>query len=179
MTPEEKIAEIKKKYGGRVRIAMTRAAKKIGQAIVDTIIIRTRLEGQGTNGKLAKLSPSYIKQRKGELSFFTKNKIVVPYAPKKEPRLHPDTSPETSNLTATGQLLDALKFTSGGTKVKVFIKKTKRKKEFNGSKSGLTNDEVRAYVEKDREFLKLSPEEKEDVTRLAIDLIEEELRSLS
>ena len=162
MTPEEKILEIKRKYGGRLKIALNKAAKIMGQSIVDVILIRTRIEGQGTNGKLDRLEPSTKKYRKR-------------YAD----NLHPDTSPNTSNLTATGQLLDAIKFTSGNGKVKVFIKNTKRKKDLGGYKSKLTNDEVRAEVEKSREFLKLSESEKEDATKLAANIIEEELRNLS
>ncbi|MCS6281447.1 MAG: hypothetical protein HUM72_12515 [Dolichospermum sp.] len=163
MTPEEKIRQIKNRYSGKIKIIQQKVALKLAQGLVDYIKLRTREEGEGTSGKLDPLSKKYIEQRI-----------------KKSNRLHPDTSPSKSNLTATGQMLDALRGRAGGGKVTIDIKPTTRRKELNGKKSGLTNNEVRQYVEDaGREFLKLSPDEKKDVIDLATQLINEELASLS
>jgi len=184
MTPEQKLNQLKNKYAGKLKIIQQKVALKLAQGLVEYIKLKTREEGEGTNGKLKPLSESYKKQRAGELAFFTigkgDNRKVVSYKPDKKPDLHPDTSPEKSNLTATGQLLDALRGRAGGGKVTIDIKPTKRKKELNGKRSGLTNNEVRQYVEDaGREFLKLSPDEKKDVIDLATQLINEELARLS
>lgn len=163
MTPEEKIRQIKNKYSGKLRIIQQKVALQLAKSLVDYIKLRTREEGDGTNGSLKSLSVKYIEQRT-----------------KKSNRLHPDTSPEKSNLTATGQMLDALRGRAGGGKVTIDIKPTSRKKELNGKKSGLNNNQVRQYVEDaGREFLKLSPQEKQEVIDLATQLINDELASLS
>jgi hypothetical protein len=184
MTPEEKIRQIKNRYSGKLKIIQQKVALKLAQGLVEYIKLRTREEGEGTNGPLKPLSESYKKQRSGELAFFTIGKgdgrKVVSYKPNKKPNLHPDTEPGKSNLTATGQMLDALRGRAGGGKVTIDIKPTTRRKELNGKRSGLTNNEVRQYVEDaGREFLKLSPDEKKDVIDLATQLINEELASLS
>lgn len=181
MTPDEKIKKFRENASGRIRIAQQKAAIELAVYIVDVLKLRTRIEGDGTNGKLKPLSDSYIQQRKGDLSFFTtkKNKKKVPYTPKKSPKLHPDTSPETSNITQTGQLLDALRGRAGGGKVTIDIKKTKRKPDMYGKKTNLTNEDVRKYVEEaGREFLKLSPDEKQEVIDLTTKIIMEQLKDL-
>jgi hypothetical protein len=161
MTPEEKLRQIRNKYSGRIRIIEQKVAREIAARIVDFIKLRTREEGDGTSGPLKRLSPGYIKSRA------------------KSENLSQDTTPGTSNLTATGQLLDALRGRAGGGKVTVDIKPTRRKAELNGKRSGLTNEQVRKYVEEDREFLKLSPQEKQDVIDLATQLIKDQLAALS
>lgn len=163
MTPDEKIRQIKNKYSGKLKIIQQKVALKLAKDLVEYIKLRTREEGDGTNGKLDPLSKKYIDQRI-----------------KKSNRLHPDTTPSKSNLTATGQMLDALRGRAAGGKVTVDIKPTTRRKELNGKRSGLNNNQVRQYVEDaGREFLKLSPEEKQEVIDLATQLISEELAGLS
>ena len=163
MTPEEKIRQIKNKYSGKLRIIQQKVAVQLAQSLVDYIKLRTREQGEGTDGPLASLSGKYIEQRR-----------------KKSDRLHPDTDPDKSNLTATGQMLDALRGRAGGGKVTIDIKPTTRRKELSGKKSGLNNNQVRQYVENaGREFLKLSPQEKQEVIDLATQLINEELAALS
>jgi hypothetical protein len=184
MTPEEKIRQFKAKYSGRLRIIQQKVALKLAQNLVDYIKLRTREEGDGTDGPLKPLSESYKKQRAGELAFFTIGKgdgrKIVSYKPNKKPELHPDTDPSKSNLTATGQMLDALRGRAGGGKVTIDIKPTNRRKELSGKRSGLNNNQVRQYVEDaGREFLKLSPDEKQEVIDLATQLINEELARLS
>lgn len=183
MTPDEKIKKFREKANGRIKIAQQKAAMELAVYIVDVLKLRTRIEGEGTNGKLKPLADSYIKQRRGELSFFTIGKgdgrTKVTYEPSKSPKLHPDTSPDTSNLTQTGQLLDALRGRAGGGKVTIDIKKTKRKPDMYGNKSDLTNEDVRKFVEEaGREFLKLSPDEKKEVIDLTTKIITEQLKDL-
>jgi hypothetical protein len=163
MTPEQKLNQLKNKYAGKLRIIQQKVALKIAQGLVEYIKIRTQQEGEGTDGTLDRLSEKYIKHRT-----------------KYESRLSPDTDPGRSNLTATGQMLNALRGRAGGGKVTIDIKPTTRRKELGGKKSGLNNNQVRQYVEDaGREFLKLSPDEKKDVIDLATQLINEELARLS
>jgi hypothetical protein len=163
MTPEEKIRQIKNKYSGKLRIIQQKVALQLAKSLVDYIKLRTREQGEGTSGTLKSLSKKYVEQRA-----------------KQSDRLHPDTSPSNSNLTATGQMLDAIRGRAGGGKVTIDIKPTNRRKELNGKRSGLNNNQVRQYVEDaGREFLKLSPQEKQEVIDLATQLINDELADLS
>lgn len=162
MSADLKIKSIRNKYAGRIRIALQKTARQLAQNIVDLIKLRTRVEGEGTNGKLKPLSKGYVKSRN-----------------RYRDNLSPETSPGESNLTATGQMIDALRGRAGAGKVTVDIKPTKRKSELSGGKSKLDNNQVRAFVEKDREFLKLSDDEKREVIELARQIIEDELRDLS
>lgn len=162
MSAENTIANIKKKYSGRIRIALQQVARELIDPIIDIIKIRTQIEGQGTNGDLDALKPSYIKQR----ARYAEN-------------LSPETSPGKSNLTATGQMINAISGKAGGGKVTVSVNKKRRRGELSGSRSKLTNDQVRAYVEENgREFLKLSEQEKREVIDLATQLINERLSRL-
>lgn len=161
MSASSTIEALKRKYQVRIKIAQREAAKELAQIIVDFIKLRTQEEGDGTKGKLKGLDEKYIEQRR------------------KSKRLSSNTSPEKSNATATGQMIDALKGSSSGTKAKVVVKDSSRRKELNGGKSGLTNNEVRKYFEDNgREFLKLSPDEKKDMVDVATKLIKERLRDL-
>jgi hypothetical protein len=162
MTPDEKLASIKARYSGRIKIILQQVARDLVDPIIDLIKIRTQIEGEGTKGSLSPLSSSYIKQRER-------------YAD----NLSSETSPKKSNLTATGQLIDALTGKAGGGKVVVTINKKRRKPDVSGSRSGLTNDQVRKYAEENgREFLKLSEAEKKEVTEIATQLINEKLSKL-
>lgn len=180
MSASSKIGAIKRKYQVKIKIAQREAAKDIAQVIVDFIKLRTQEEGQGTKGALKPLSESYIEQRKGNLAFFTTpDGRKVPYTPKKKPKLSSKTSPEKSNATATGQMIDALKGFSKGNIATVIVKDSTRRKELIGGKSGLTNDEVREFYEANgREFLKLSESEKSDLVDEATRLIKARLKDL-
>jgi hypothetical protein len=57
----------------------------------------------GNKSDLAPLSPGYIKQRE------------------RDARLHPETSPETSNLTRTGEMLDSLKYRIRDGKLEIYV----------------------------------------------------------
>jgi len=180
MEPSEKIKSIKIKYRIAQREAVKKAAEELAQIIPEIIRLRTRQEGQGTNGQLKELSESYIKQRAGEIAFYTigkgSDRKVIPYKPSSAPDLHPDTTPSKSNLTATGQLLDSITGKRAGDRVNISLK-GKRKKELSGAKSKLTNDEVGKYVrENGREFLKLSVDEKQEAIDLATQIILEQIK---
>jgi hypothetical protein len=158
----KKLDLLNKKLQIRVKLAQAKAAKALAQAIPEVIKLRTRQEGEGVNGTLKSLKDSSIKNRKRYRS-----------------DLHPDTTPETSNLTGTGQLLDAIQGKSAGSKVTVDIKKGKRKGELYGGRSTSTNKEVRKYVEDaGREFLQLSKDERQEAEDLAKEIILEEIRSV-
>lgn len=161
MSAEKSLSALKRKLQVRVKIVQREAAKELAQIIVDFIRLRTQEEGYGTNGALDELDEKYIEQRR------------------KSKRLSSKTTPEKSNATATGQMIDALKGSSSGSTAKVVIKDSGRRKELNGGKSGLTNNEVRKFFEDNgREFLKLSPEEKSDMVDIATKLIKERLKDL-
>lgn len=164
MKPEDKLAQIKKKYAGRIRIALQKAAREIAEPIMELIRFRTRQLGENANNEKLKIKQSTEKYRER-------------YAD----NLHPDTSPGTANLTGTGQMIDALRARAGGGKVTIDIKNTKRRRELSGGKSKLNNNEVRKFVEMNpsNEFLKLSEAEKKEVIELASEIINKELRGLS
>lgn len=180
----ERLKLIKARLQVKLRAAQRKAAQELAKAIPEVIKIRTRLEEQDRNNKnLKPLSQSYKDFRAGKVAFFTKgsgpDRRVVPYKPSSAPDLHPDTSPETSNLTATGQMLDAIAGKSSGTKVTVEVKNNRRRRELNGSRSKLTNKEVQRYVEADgREFLELSQVERKEAEQLVVDIIKEELSDI-
>jgi hypothetical protein len=161
MSAKASIEKIKRKTAVATRIATREAAKEIIQVVIDVIKIRARLEGEGGKGKFKKLEPSTIAIRE-----------------RYERNLSKDTTPETSNLTATGQLLDAITGKSVGGKVTITVKKTKRKRELSGSRSGLTNEQVRSYVENEREFLTLNEQDKDEVIKVATEIVKEKLRDL-
>lgn len=158
----KKLSLLNKKIQVKIKLAQVKAAKVLAEIIPDVIRIRTRLEGEGVSGSLKSLKASTIKNRE-----------------KYKDNLHPDTSPSESNLTATGQLLDAIQGKSAGSKVTIDIKKGKRKGELYGNKSKISNKEVRRHVEDNgREFLDLSKDEKKESEELAKEIILEEIRSV-
>jgi hypothetical protein len=158
----KKLELLNKKLQVKIKLAQAKAAKELASVIPDVIKIRTRQEEEGVSGKLKRLSSS------------TKE-----YRERYEDNLHPDTAPSTSNLTATGQLIDSIRGKNIGSKVTIDLKKGKRKGELSGGKSKLTNQEVRKYVEKDgREFLELSKDERSEAIELAKDIILNEIKEV-
>lgn len=158
----DKLKALKDRLKVKIRLAQVKAARALAESIPEAIKIRTRLEGQDAKGKsLKSLSKPYIEYRS------------------LAPDLSSDTTPETSNLTATGQLLDSIKGKNVGSRVVIEPGKAKRKGELYGKKSTLTNKQVNAEVDKGgREFLALSPQERKEVEELAREIIAEELRSV-
>lgn len=162
MSASETITKLNRRLQVKIRAATNEAAKEVIQVVIDVIKIRTRLEGKGWKGVALKdLADSTVSQR----SRYKK-------------RLSKDTTPATSNLTATGQLLDALTGKSLGGKVTIFIKNNKRRKELSGTRPTLTNEQVREYVEKEREFLVLSNQDKKEVIEVATEIIRQNIRDL-
>jgi hypothetical protein len=161
---KQKIAELRKRLSGRLKIISQEVATELVDVIIDVVKQRTRQEGEGAKGSLKALERSTIKFRERYSN-----------------RLHPDTSPSKSNLTATGQLIDAIRGKAVQGKVKIDIKPGTRKAGITGkrSKDKISNEDVRKYVEDaGREFLALSTDEKKELDALTIDLIKEKLRDL-
>ena len=188
MTPEEKIKQFKDKYGSTIKKITNEATRETGEMALDLLYLRTK-SGQGTNGDLKSLSKSYREFRERWSSF-----------------LADDTSPSESNLTATGQLLDALFLRVVGSRFfikvnsknrqeglggenleeikkdifkKVNGKRTKVGSKVAGYQSRLTNDDVRKFVEDaGRVFLEFNDKEKEEIRKFATDLLREKLSDI-
>lgn len=148
----------KKKLERAILQGQLRAARQLAKFVPAMIRERTR-SGLGLLGSLDGLSTSYVKFRERVKS-----------------RLSKETSPNKSNLTATGQLLDAIIGEATGTIVKIFISPKPRKKELNPSASA-TNREIRKYVEDGgREFLGLTANERRVIEKEAAEVIKTEIR---
>lgn len=148
MKPDEQIAKIKHKYSKQIKEAL-REVTRIGAEKAMNDVIKITKQGIGSDGaKLKELKASTIAFRRRWSAFLAK-----------------DTSPAKSNLTATGQLLDALYFRTVGSRFFIKVNTKTRGDDLGGYDRGLTNDQVRQYVEEaGREFLKLSDKEKQDLT---------------
>lgn len=136
----------------------TEFLKKYGDKIIDIIYKRTKTgKGVSDSGnkasitKLQALAQSYIERRKkkpGKGEFF---------------------SPSRSNLTYSGQLLDAMTFNISNGVISVYIKDSTR------SDSDSTNAEVANYVEENgRKFFNLAVEEQKIITTM----IEKDVRDI-
>ena len=119
--------------------------KTVEKYVVEAVKLRSR-KGKDEDGTdFDKLSDSYIKLRKR----YKKN-------------LHPSTRPGKSNITATGQLVDAIFADYRRNGYTLLVRDTKRKGELTGAPSRLTNQAVAAYVEANgRLFIGLTPKELE------------------
>ena len=175
MTPEEKIRKFKEKYGAQIKKGLNEAAQKAAEKTLNDVVKRTK-EGYGTNGKLKELSTSYKEFRKRWSAF-----------------LASDTSPNKSNLTATGQLLEALYYRVVGSRFFIKVNSKNRDEGLGGEnlvrvqvskkksemKSKLTNEQVRKFVEDaGREFLQLNDEEKKNLERFTADILRQSLREI-
>lgn len=122
------------------------------------IIIRERVRsGIGLSGTFKSLSEKYISLRR------------------KARRLSSETTPDTSNLTATGQLLNSIKGLASRTVIKIFIK-DKRGRDLSGNASKVGNNKVREYVEKERPFFELTANERKYVEQTAAEIIKQQIR---
>lgn len=186
MSAADQIKKFKEKYGKEITEITREVTKETGSMAYDLLFLRTKA-GQGTNGPLKELSKSYVDFRKRWSSF-----------------LADDTSPSESNLTATGQLLDAMflrvvagrfiiKVNSkkrdqglGGGEVEeikrdVFKGKGQNKKKVGekttGVQSKLTNDQVRKFVEDaGRVFLEFNDDEKRQIREFALNMFRDKLK---
>lgn len=184
MTPQEfnkKVKAIKKLSDDK------KFKQSLGLFVKNMIYARTKL-GQGVtstnsnpeqtkNVKLAKLSDSYIKQRQGKLQFFTAKQGHVyaldkskKFTPKK-PTLGKLGKPTKSNLTYSGQMLEAMSFKITKTGAEIFIDNTSRDDDSN-----LSNNELAEIVSDARPFMNLSKREHERVIQFITDEIDRRLQ---
>lgn len=155
--------------------------REAGEFAVERIKTRTRL-GRGvdkTGGEsvpLKPLSQSYRDARRGKVAFFTdEDGVVHPYKPKSPPKLSPLTSPGRSNLTFSGQMLDALRVISVATGRAVLGWTSTRKRE--GGRALMTNEEIASFVSKERPFFNLSGPEISGLQRFIRERITKLLKS--
>lgn len=180
MTPEEQIKKFKDKYGVRIKKTLNELAKIAGERTMDAVYLRTKA-GLGSDGKdLKKLSPSYKKFRERWSAF-----------------LDESTNSGTSNLTATGQLLDAMYLRIVGSRFFIKVNTKKRSEGLGGenlvtkttkTKSGktkstyeskYTNDQIRQFQEEaGREFLKLSDDERAELEKFCKEWLTEALSDI-
>ena len=143
------------------RIAIRRVLKEFAVLIPELVKARTRLGG-GLTGSLPSLKPSTIRSR----TRYSTN-------------LSSDTSPAESNLTGTGQLLDAMQAKITQNKIVVTVNTKKRKTELSGAKGKLTNNEVRKYVEDAGfNFFDLTDDERKELIDLAEKIIIDEIKKV-
>ena len=141
-----------------ILLAQRKAARELAKMLPGIIRQRVR-DGFGVKGRLKALSDSYIGLRTRLKKYLSR-----------------ETSPGDSNLTATGQMLNAIKGEANGTSVKIFISDKKRRQN-PLSPGSATNKEIRKYVEdQGREFFALTTEEKNLAINFAKEMITKELR---
>lgn len=148
----------------------SKLGKDAGEFVAERIRRRTRL-GRGLEGPLKPLSPSYKEFRRGNLAFFTTEAgVVVPVKnPRRKPKLSPNTSPGKSNLTFTGQMLDAIRVIS--------VSIGKVTVGFAPGRSGkLTNKKVAEYVSKERPFFGLTKAEEAGLQKFISDALRKIVR---
>ena len=143
------------------RAAIQEAIRELRVLIPELIRLRTR-GGAGLKGNLPALERSTIE-----------------YRTRYRDNLHTDTSPSESNLTGTGQLLNAIEAKASAGRITVSINKKKRRGELSGSRSKLTNDDVRRFVEQNfAEFFELTNDEREQLVQIAKDIIANKIREV-
>ena len=159
----------------------------IAQQLRAKVITRTRL-GRGVNPstkkqqRLKKLSQSYKDFRAGKIAFFTKNRKVIPYVPDSPPPLDPTTSVAKSNLTATGQMLRAVRASARARFIRLTLKDS-RGKDLSGKQSKIGNQELKDIVEAaGRTWFDITKDEANFIARLVrqnvLDCIKRRKKSL-
>lgn len=123
----------------------SRRLRELGEYAFELIVKRVRTAARGSVEK-----PGAYPKKLDELKESTKKKRRGVAA-----LLHPLTSPNKSNLTYTGQMLNNMKVrvTKKG---QVELGPRGRRKTIYGTKSKVTNEQVTIYVSKDRPFMSLS-----------------------
>ena len=151
-----------KKIENAVFQAQKKAARELVQVLIETIKNRVRLLREDMDGnKFPDLSDKYIEKRK-----------------KFSSRLSKETSPDTSNATATGQMVDAMKGKASGSKIIIDLK-SGRRKELDKSKSRLTNNEVNFWYQMNfGVWFGLQDKEKQEAIDYAAEIIEEEIKKV-
>jgi hypothetical protein len=160
--PEDVLKKVGDRLKIKIRLAKNAAARELAGLIPELVKIRTRGAGDGVNGPLKDLESSTIKYRE-----------------RYDDNLHPETTPTTSNLTATGQLLDSLKGRNVGSKV-IVEPKGRRTQELSGERSRKTNKQVLKYVEDGgRVFNELNHGERAEIIETATQIIKDELKGVT
>lgn len=160
-----------KKNLDQVKKSMESVMPELRREIPDQIRTRTRLGGGvdhdgkdrlgGNRKKLAGLSAGYKKTRKRYSS-----------------NLSSDTTVSKSNLTATGQLLDAIKAKIVGRKsLEIFLEKN-RSVDLYGNSAKINNEQLAEYVEEKRKFFGLTDGEMNKFRRMIREKIESDLLKL-
>lgn len=125
--------------------------KQLGEFIVEMLVDRVRGQGQGVKQEdgnrtdLSPLSPGYIRQRARDRS------------------LHPETSPERSNLTRTGEMLDSLRYRIKDGRVEIYVA--------GGNK--VVNKAI--YTNESRPWVNLGRAEKTLILKMVEELISKKL----
>ena len=158
----------------------------VGSTAVDLIYRRVK-SGKGVSSdtselpettQLKALSQSYKDFRSGKVQFRTINGTVVPIKPSKggtfsSPVTGEFGSPNKSNLTLTGQMLDSMRHkVVGAGKLLIEIPETKRT-------DGMTNAEVAQHVREVRPFFNLSRGEALVVSKTLTSIIDNITRLFS
>ena len=166
MTVEIKVANIEKIIEDKIGKAVDAAIdQSLADDVANQVKIRTQLGfGVDENGKQVKLKPlseSYRAQRRGDVVFYKDEQgRLRHFVPDRPPVLSSSTTPAKSNLTNRGEMLESL--TGSAKNNEISVKVSGRRKDG----SGLTNEEVREYVESQgRNFLALTNGEKNEVIR--------------
>ena len=160
MTASAQIRLAQKKIKNAVFQAQKKAARELVQILIDVIRTRTRLMKELASGAaIPRLtSKQYIAKREKFAS-----------------GLDADTSPNTSNATATGQMLNAMKGKVTGTKITIDLK-SGRRKELDKRKPTLTNSQVNKYYEEGKGvWFDLQESEKNEAIDYATEIIKQEI----
>ena len=142
------------------------------------IIYNRTKDGKGVNNdrrqpintkerRLKPLSDSYIEYRKGNLIFFRnkRNKLIRltkdDWNQISRPRLGRFGAPARSNLTLSGQMLNAIKWELTAQGFEVYIKNTKRRRTHpkQSTRPTLTNEELAEIVSRERPFMAITLKE--------------------
>ena len=158
MTASAQIRLTEKKIKNAVFQAQKKAAKLLVNILIEEIKNRVRLLRETISGKqFDSLDEKYIEKRK------------------KIKGLSKETFPNSSNATATGQMIDAMRGKASGTKITIILKDD-RKKELGGYASKIGNNKVREeYEKKMGEWFGLQESEKEMAIDYATEIIKQEI----
>ena len=117
--------------------------------------------------KLSPLSDSYIKQRQGKLNAKENSSDFKI----QKPKLGKLGKPSKSNLTYTGEMLEALSFKITKTGVELYIDNSSRTDD-----SGLNNNEVAEFASETRPFMNFTNDEHKRVMQFINDEIDRRLQ---
>ena len=141
-----------------------RNMKEFGERAVDQIKSRSR-RGFG-------LTPDGSRQTR----FKNLAKSTKDYRKRYSKNLDSNTSPNKSNITATGQMLDALKVSSRNSEFSIGFRSGRRKRELSGGPGRISNEEVAFWVEENgRKFLGLTRQEKNTLIKKVINEIDKDI----